>query len=141
MHLLCEETLEIYAVVKGLALETDLLLFASNEPIELDKLHQFLSEVVSKKQSEPRRQPPMDLDDRTNLIESRTSMYCDLIKTIQVFNSIIKANPSNAQQYQENLAAQLQPIYSKIAKIDMQFSRDDANREHYKLPLFAKPQT
>ena len=53
--LLCKETLKIFTVVKGLALETDL--FASNEPIDLDRLHKFLSEVVSRKQSEPRRQP------------------------------------------------------------------------------------
>ena len=57
------QTLETYAVVNGLALETDL--FASDE---LNKLHDFFAEVMSKKQTKPQRQSPMDLKDRTNLI-------------------------------------------------------------------------
>ena len=44
------------------------------------------------------------------------------------------------QQYKENLTTQLDPIYTKIREIDTQFSMDDANMEHYKLPPFAKPQ-
>ena len=31
-------------------------------------------------------------------------------------------------------------MYAKISDIDTEFSKDDANREHYNLPLFAKPQ-
>ena len=60
----CKERLKIFTIVKGLALEINL--FTGTEPIDLDRLHKFLSEVISRKQSEPRRQPPMDLDDRTN---------------------------------------------------------------------------
>ena len=96
---------------------------------------------MSKKETEPQRQSPMDLEDRTNLIESRTSAYCNLIKAVQVFNSIISSNPPNLQQYKGNLTIQLDPIYTKIREIDTQFSKDDTNREHYKLPPFAKPQT
>ena len=44
---LCKETLEIFTVVKGLAMQTDL--FASNEPIDLDRLHEFLVSVVNRK--------------------------------------------------------------------------------------------
>ena len=76
--LLCKETLKIYAVINGLALETDL--FTRNEPIDLDKLHDYLTEVISRKQTECQRQSSMDLEDRTNLIKSRTSTYCNLIK-------------------------------------------------------------
>ena len=117
-------------------------LFASDESMDLDRLHQFLSETVQNKQqmNELRRQPPMDFEERTVLIESRSSMYCDLIKPIQVFNSMISMDPTNAKQYQENLMKQLELIYTKINSIDTQFSQDDANREHYKLP-FTKPQT
>ena len=58
-----------------------------------------------------------------------------------MFNSIISSNPPNIQQYKENLTNQLEPIYMKIKEIDTQFSMNDANREHYKLPSFVKPQT
>ena len=116
-------------------------LFASDEPIDLDRLHEFLVSVVNRKQNEPRKQPLIDLEERTALNESRTSACCDLIKTVQVFNKITSSNPTNAQQYQENLATQLEPIYTKIADIDIQFSKDKANREHYNLPPFVKPQT
>ena len=136
---LCKETLELYTVVNGLAMETNL--FVSIEPIDLDQLHDFLTKVVRKRQSEPQRQTPMDFEDRTNLMESRTNAYCDLIKTVQVFNIISSTNPANAQQHRENLVIQLDPIYTKIKEINTQFSKDDANREHYKLPPFAKPQT
>ena len=134
--LLCKESLEIFAVINGLTLETDL--FTSNKPIDLNRLHDFLLDVVSRKQTEPQRQSPMDLEDRTNLIKSRTSAYCDLIKTVQVFNNIISTNPPNVQQYKENLTLQLDPIYTKIREIDIQFNKDDSNREHYKLPPFVK---
>ena len=45
------------------------------------------------------------------------------------------------KQFKENIAAQLDPIYTEIKKIDTQFSVDDANRYLYKLPSFTKPQT
>ena len=32
-------------------------------------------------------------------------------------------------------------MYTNINSIDMQFSQDDVNREHYKLPPSTKPQT
>ena len=99
--LLCKETLELFAVVKGLALETNL--FASNEEMDLDRLHDFLSEVVSRKQANTARQAPMDFEERTNLMESRTSTYCELIKIVQVFNSIISTNPASAQQFRSDL--------------------------------------
>ena len=65
--LLCKETLELFTVVKGLTLETNL--FASNEEMDLDRLHDFLSEVVSRKQANTARQAPMDFEERTNLME------------------------------------------------------------------------
>ena len=104
--------------------------------MDLNKLHNFLAEVVSKKQAES-----MDLEERMNLIESRTSAYCNLIKTVQVFNNIISTNPPNIQQYKKNLTIQLEPTYTKIRKIDTQFSKENTNREHYKFPSFVKPQT
>ena len=82
----------------------------------------------------------MDFEERSNLMESRTSAYNNLIKTIEVFNSIIITNPANTQQIQHDLQARLEPMYTKFNKIDTQFSKDDANREHYNLQLFAKPQ-
>ena len=99
---LCKETL---------ALETNL--FATNEEIDLDKLHQFLSGITSNKQNDMRRQAPMDFKKRTNLMESRTSAYCNLIKTIQVFNSIISTNPASAQQFQTDFQRRLGPIYTQ----------------------------
>ena len=81
----------------------------------------------------------MDFEERTVLIESRSSMYCDLVKTIQVFNSMISTDPTNGKQYQENLVKQLELIYTKINSIDTQFSQDYTNREHYKLSPFVKP--
>ena len=52
----------------------------------------------------------MDFEERTNLVESRTSAYCDLIKQyIQVFNSIISTNPVSAQQFQSDLQTRLEP--------------------------------
>ena len=113
--LLCKETLELYAVVNGLAMETNL--FTSIKPIDLDQLHDILADIVKKKHAKPQRQTPMDFEDRTNLMESRTNMYCDLIKTVQVFNNIINTNPSNAQQHRENLTIQLDPIYTKIKEM------------------------
>ena len=113
-------------------------LCASTRPLDLNGLHNYLTELVNKKQTQPQRQPPVDFKDRTkNLIKNRTSTYCDLLKTVQVFNSFISSNPPNIQQYKENLAIQLEPIYMKIKEIDTQFSLDDANREHYKCPSFA----
>ena len=99
--LLCKETLELFAVVKGLTLETNL--FASNEEMDLDRLHDFLSEVVSRKQANTARQAPMDFKERTNLMESRTSAYCKLIKIVQVFNSIIITNLTSVQQFRSDL--------------------------------------
>ena len=60
---------------------------------------------------------------------------------MQVFNSIISKTHQTCKQYKENLIIQLDPIYTRIREIDTQFSKDDTNREHYKLPPFAKPQT
>ena len=136
--LLCKETLEHFAVIKGPALETNL--FASNEEMDLNRLHEFPSGVVSRKQTDTRRQMPMDFEERRNLMESRTSTYCSMIKTIQVFNSIISTNPANAQQFQSDLQTRLESIYAKINEIDTQFSKDDANREHYNLASLEKPQ-
>ena len=45
--LLCKETLELYTVVNGLAMETNLLM--SIKAIDLEQLHDFLMEVVRKK--------------------------------------------------------------------------------------------
>ena len=73
-------------------------------------------------------------------MDSRTSTYCDLIKTIQVFNSIISTNPAHAQQFQTDFQKRLEFIYTKINKIETQFNEDDANREYYNLPPFPKPQ-
>ena len=84
--LLCKETLELFTVIKGVILEMNF--FASNEEMDQNRLHEFLSGVVSRKQNDTRRQMPMNFEERTNLMESRTSAYGDLIKTIQVFNSI-----------------------------------------------------
>ena len=136
--LLCKETLELFGVIKGLTLETHL--FTSNEEMDLNRLHEILSGVISRKQDDTRRQIPMNFEERTNLMESRTSAYCSLIQTIQVFNGIISSNPASAQQFQSDLQKGLQPIYAKINDIDMQFSKDDTNREHYNLPPFAKLQ-
>ena len=99
--LLCKETLELFTVVKELTLETNL--FASNKEMDLDRLHNFLSKVVSRKQANTARQALMDFKERSNLMESRTSTYCKLIKIVQVFNSIISANPASAQQFRSNL--------------------------------------
>ena len=99
--LLCKETLELFTVVKGLTLETNL--FASNEEMDLNRLHKFLLEVVSRKQANTTRQAPMDFKERTNLMENRTSTYCKLIKTVQVFNSIISTNAASAQQFRSDL--------------------------------------
>ena len=99
--LLCKETLELFTVVKGLVLETNL--FASNKEMDLDKLHDFLSEVVSRKQANMTRKAPMDLKERTNLMENRTSRYCELTKIVQVFNSIISTNPASVQQFRSDL--------------------------------------
>ena len=110
--LLCKETLELFGVIKGLTLETHL--FTSNEEMDLNRLHEILSGVVSRKQDDTRRQIPMNFEERTNLMESRTSVYCSLIQTIQVFNSIISSNPASAQQFQSDLQKRLQPIYAKI---------------------------
>ena len=96
--LLCKETL--FTVIKGLALETNL--FVSNEEMDLNRLHEFLSGVVSRKQDDTRRQTLMDFEERMNLMESRTSTYCNLIKTMQVFISIISTNSASAQQLQMN---------------------------------------
>ena len=71
--LLCKETLDLFAVVKGLALETNL--FASNEEMDLNRLHKFLLEVVSRKQANMIRQAPVNFEERTNLMENRTSTY------------------------------------------------------------------
>ena len=97
--LLCKESLELFTVIKGLAMPTNL--FTSNEPIDLDRLHQFLSEVVQNKpkNNTPRQQPPMDFEERTALIVAKSSTYCDLVKTIQVFNSMISIDSTNAKQY------------------------------------------
>ena len=65
----CKETLELFAFVKGLTLETNL--FASNEEMDLDRFHDFLSEVVSRKQANTARQAPMDFKERTNLMEKQ----------------------------------------------------------------------
>ena len=86
------------------------------------------------------RQVPMDFEERTNLMESRTGAYCELIKTVHVFSSIISKNPASAQQFKSDLQARVGPLYAKINNIDTQFSKDDANREHYNLPSFTKPQ-
>ena len=101
--LLCKETLKMFAVVKGLAMPTNL--FASDKPMDLDRQHQFLSETVQNKQqlNEPRRQLSVDFKERTALIEFWSSMYCNLVKTIQVFNSLISMDPTNTEQYRENL--------------------------------------
>ena len=80
-------------------METDL--FASNEPTDLNKLHKYLSDIVSRKCTKPQRQMPMDLMDRTNLIESRTSAYCDLIKLYKCLTASL---------------AQIHPTYSSIEK-------------------------
>ena len=99
--LLCKETLELFTVVKGLTLETNL--FASNEEMDLNRLHDFLSEEVNRKQANTVRQAPMDFKERTNLMENRTSTYCELIKIVQVFNSIISTNPPSVQQFRSDL--------------------------------------
>ena len=99
--LLCKETLGLFAVVEGLTLETNL--FASNKEMDLNKPHKFPSEVVSRKQANMARQAPMDFEEKTNLIETRTNTYCELIKTVQVFNGIISTNPASAQQFRNNL--------------------------------------
>ena len=136
--LLCKETLELFTVIKGVILEMNFL--PNNEEMDQNRLHEFLSGVVSRKQKETRRQMPMNFEERTNFMESRTSTYGHLIKTIQVFNSIISTNPASPQQFQSDLQIRLEPIYAKINEINTQFSKDDANRKHYNLPSFAKPQ-
>lgn len=97
--LLCKETFELFAVVEGLAMPTNL--FTSDKPMDLDRLHQFLSETVQNNQqlNEPRRHPPMNFKERTALIESRPSTYCILVKTIQVFNNLISTDRTNVKQY------------------------------------------
>ena len=57
-----------------------------------------------------------------------------------MFNSIISTNPASTHQFQSDLQARLEPIYAKINEIYTHFSKDNANREHYNLPLFTKPQ-
>ena len=109
-------------------------MFANNEEMDLNRLHEFLSEVDSRKQGNMIRQAPMDFEERTNLMENRTSTYCELIKTVQVFNSIISTNPGSVQQFRSDLQTQVGLLYTKINDIDMQFSKDNANREHYNLP-------
>ena len=79
------------------------------------------------------RQAPMDFKERTNLVESRTSTYCKLIKIVQVFNSIINTNPASVQQFRSDLQTQIGPLYTKLNDIDTQFNKDDANRKHYNL--------
>ena len=102
--------------------------------MDLNRLLEFLSDVVSRKQDDMRRQTPMDFEERGNLMENRTSAYCNFIKTIQVFNSIISTNPANAQQFPIDLQKELEPLYTQINDIDTEFSKDNANREHYNLP-------
>ena len=113
--LLCKEILELFAVIKGLLLETHL--FPSNEEMDVNRLQEFLLGVVSRNQGDMRRQTPMDFEERANLMESRTSAYCQLIKIIQVSNSIIGTNPASRQQFQSDLQTRLEPIYAKINEI------------------------
>ena len=113
-------------------------MFTSNEEMDLNRLHEFLSGIVARKQTNIGRQVPMDFEERTNLMESRTSTYCELIKIVQVFNSIISENLANVQQFKSDLQAKVGPLYAKINDIDTQFSKDNANREHYNLPSFTK---
>ena len=108
--------------------------------MDLNRLHEFLLEVVSRKQVNMIKQAPMDFEERTNLMQNEISTYCELMKTIQVFNSIISANPASAQQFKNDLQARVGPLYTKINNIDTQFSKDDTNREHSNLPSFVKPQ-
>ena len=53
---------------------------------------------------------------------------------------MMQIDTRNAKYYQEGLTKQFNPLYTRINNIDRQFKQDDANREHYKLPPFAKPQ-
>ena len=71
--------------------------------MDLNRLHDFLAEVVNRKQANTVRQTPMDFEERTNLMEKRTSTYCKLIKVVQVFNSIISDNPASVQQFRSDI--------------------------------------